>query len=168
MDEKELKLREHIRKMVRELMGEISTTAGVPGYLTPMAFSGEKDRTASVDRMAKRIGYTLTARGKKDNKGDKLTESYNKLKDEFKTLTENYYYEYRNDTSKLPHQKIGTAISELNKQLKLVERALKMNSRLKKEYGISNDRLWKRTKSQMAKLEGKLVELAGRLREMRG
>jgi hypothetical protein len=28
--------------------------------------------------------------------------------------------------------------------------------------------MWKRTKSQMAKLEGKLVELAGRLREMRG
>jgi len=43
-----------------------------------------------------------------------------------------------------------------------------MNSRLKKEYGISDDKLWKRTKHQMTKLEGKLVELAGRLREMRG
>jgi len=77
--DKEQRLREYIRKMVRELMNEISTTAGVPGYLTPHAFSGEKDRTASVDRMAKRIGYTLTNKGKKDNKGDKLTESYNKL-----------------------------------------------------------------------------------------
>lgn len=168
MNEKELKLREIIRKMVREMLSEISTTAGVPGYLTPYAFSGEKDRTSAVDKMAKRIGYSLTKKGRENNKGDKLHESYQKLKGEFKTLTENYYYEYRNDTTRLPHQKIGMAISELNKQLKLVERALRMNSRLKKEYGISNDKLWKRTKTQMAKLEGKLVELAGRLREMRG
>lgn len=168
MDEKELKLREHIRKMVREMMNEITTTAAVPGYLTPNAFAGEKDKTAAAEKMAQRIGYTLTKKGKEHNKGDKLTESYNKLKGEFKTLTENYYYEYRNDTSKLPHQKIGHAISELNKQLKVVERALKMNHRLKNEYGVSNEKLWKRTKHQMAKLEGKLVELAGRLREMRG
>lgn len=168
MEHTEHKIREHIRKIVREMLDEISTTAGVPGYLTPMAFSGEKDRTASVEKMARRIGYSLTKKGKEDNKGDKLQETYNKLHDEFKTLTENYYYEYRNDTSRLPHQKIGIAISELNKQLKLVERALRMNSRLKKEYGVSNDKLWKRTQNQMTKLEGKLVELAGRLREMRG
>ena len=168
MDEKELKLREAIRKMVREMLSEISTTGNVAGYLTPHAFSGEKDRTAAVDKMAKRIGYSLTKKGKENNKGDKLHETYQTLKGTLKTLTENYYYEYRNDTSRLPHQKIGMAISELNKQLKLVERALRMNSRLKNEYGISNDKLWKRTKHQMTKLEGKLIELAGKLREMRG
>lgn len=168
MEEKKLKIREHIRKIIRELLDEITTTAAVPGYLTPHAFTGEKDKTAHAAKMAKRIGYTLTDKGKEHNKGDKLQETYEQLKGEFKTLTENYYYEYRNDTSKLPHQKIGNAISELNKQLKLVERALKMNGRLKKEYGVSNDRLWKRTQQQMIKLEGKLMELAGRLREMRG
>jgi hypothetical protein len=168
MDEKELKLREHIRKMVREMLDEISTTSAVPGYLTPNAFSGEKDRTASVDRMAKRIGYTLTNRGKKDNKGDKLEETYTKLKSKFKTLTENYYYEYKKDTSALPHQKIGKAISEINKQIKMVERMLHFNNRLKNEYGVSNEKLWKRTQNQMTKLEGRLVEMARRLREMRG
>jgi len=167
LDEKELKLREAIRKLVREMLSEISTTGGVAGYLTPYAFSGSKDRTKHIEKIATSLGYTLTKKGREHNKGDKLTESYRRLKDGMTTLNENYYA-YRNDNTRLPYQKIGMAISELNKQLKLVERALRMNSRLKKEYGISNDKLWKRTKHQMSKLEGKLMELAGRLREMRG
>jgi len=32
---------------------------------------------------------------------------------------------------------------------------------------LSNDNLWKRTTTQMVKLEGKLTELAARLRDMR-
>lgn len=152
----EEKLREMIRLALEQHLDEITTTANVAGYLTPNAFVGDKtDNASRIKQLAQKIGYTLTSRGKKDiKKGD--------------TLKENYYYEYRNDTTKLPHQKIGTAISEINKQLKLVERALRMNARLKKEYGVSNDNLWKRTQHQMTKLEGKLMELAGRLREMRG
>ena len=32
-------LKEYIKTLVRELLDEESTTAGVPGYLTPNAFS---------------------------------------------------------------------------------------------------------------------------------
>ena len=67
-----------------------------------------------------------------------------------------------------PHQKIGTAISEVNRQLKIVERVLKMNRRLQQEYGVTNESLWKRTTNQMVKLEARLIELASRLRDMRG
>jgi glucose-6-phosphate-specific signal transduction histidine kinase len=117
--------------------------------------------------MAKSIGYSLTARGAKDvTPGDKLQEKFDAIQESVKTLQENYY-SYRNDETRQPHQKIGQAMSELNRQLKLVERALKMNSRLKKESGLSNDNLWKRTATQMVKLEGKLTELAARLRDMR-
>jgi len=149
------KLRELIRKHIEERLDEISTTAGVPGYLTPNAFAGDKhSSTSRIRQIAKSIGYSLTKRGEEETKpGDKLNENY---------------YAYRNDPSKLPHQKIGEAISEINKQFKMIERVLRMNSRLQKETGVSNDKLWKRTQHQMVKLEGKLVELAGRLREMRG
>lgn len=164
----ERKLRERVRKLVQELLDEISTTSAVPGYLTPNAFVGQKDNTSRMEKHAKRMGYTLTKRGRQDNKGDTLTESYEKLKKRFITLSESYYHEYRNDFSKLPHQKIGNAMSELNKQLKVVERILQMNSRLKKESGLSTDKLWKRTTAQMVKLEGKLTELAAQLRDMRG
>lgn len=148
------KLREAIRKEIDTMLEEMTTTGNVAGYLTPNAFVGDKHgNTDHVRQMAKRIGYTLTKRGEKDTQpGDNLTENY---------------YAYRNDNTRQPHQKIGQAISELNRQLKLVERALKMNSRLKKESGLSNDKLWKRTTTQMVKLEGKLTELAARLRDMR-
>lgn len=169
MDDIEQRLREAIRKRVREVLGEISTTAGVPGYLTPMAFAGDKKSPKKrIEKVTKSLGYSLTKRGAEDVKpGDKLQESYDVLKKNFKTLTENYYHEYKKDDSALPHQKIGKAISEINKQMKLVERMLHFNNRLKNEYGISNEKLWKRTQNQMTKLEGRLIEMARRLREMR-
>lgn len=163
-------IRKKIAEEIQKELLEISTTGAVAGYLTPKAFSPNggvnKER---VKTMAKRIGYSLTHRGEEDAKRvDKVMERYQVVKKELHTIAENYYYEYKNDSSKLPHQKIGQAIAEVNKQLKLIERVLKMNHRLKKESGVSSDRLWKRTQHQMTKLEGKLVELAGRLREMRG
>jgi hypothetical protein len=165
----EQRLREAIRNHIKKALDEISTTGNVAGYLSPNAFVGDKhDNTSRIKKMASRLGYSLTSRGKEDTKkGDKLQEKFDSLKETVKSLNENYY-QYRNDPSKTPHQKIGTAISEVNKQLKLIERVLKINQRLKKEYGVSNDALWKRTNHQMMKLEGKLIELAGRIREMRG
>ena len=164
----EERLREIIRKHIRENLNEISTTGNVAGYLTPYAFVGDKHgNTNRIKQMAKSIGYSLTHRGAEDTKpGDKLQEKFEAIQEGVKTLQENYY-SYRNDETRKPHQKIGQSMSELNKQLKLVERALKMNSRLKKESGLSNDNLWKRTTTQMVKLEGKLTELAARLRDMR-
>lgn len=169
MDDIEQRLREAIRKRVKQLLDEISTTAGVAGYLTPKAFVGDKrSMKKHIQHVAKSIGYSLTKRGEEDTvPGDKLQESYTKLRKNFKTLTESYYHEYKKDDSALPHQKIGKAISEINKQMKLVERMLHYNNRLKNEYGISNEKLWKRTQNQMTKLEGRLIEMARRLREMR-
>ena len=142
MKEDKLFLRKKLREIIRGMIREISTTSGAGGYLTPKAFAkDEKSKLAFDKHMAKLIGGTLA---------------------------ENMYYEYRNDTSKLPHQKIGEAISEINKQMVQIERVLRMNARLKKEYGVSNERLWERTRRQMMKLEGRLTNLAGRLREMRG
>lgn len=156
MNEQEIRLREAIRTYLNRLLDEMSTTANVAGYLTPNAFVGDKKSArAHIEKIAKSIGYSLTKRGAEDTKpGDKLNE--------------NYYYEYKRDKSALPHQKIGMAISEINRQIKMVEKVLHFNNRLKNEYGISNEKLWKRTQNQMMKLEGRLTEMARRLREMRG
>jgi hypothetical protein len=167
------RLKEVIRKKIaeefEEELTEISTTGAVAGYLTPKAFSPTGDTNKErVKAMAKRIGYSLTHRGEEDAKRvDKMQERMLTVKKELTQLTENYY-KYRNDDTALPHQKIGKAISEINKQLKMVEKALNYNNRLKNEYGISNESLWKRTQHQMTKLEGRLIEIARRLREMRG
>ena len=167
------KLRKVIRKKIEEEfiqeLSEMSTTGNVAGYLTPKAFSATgSDNTARVKDMAKRIGYSLTHKGADDAKRvDKMQERVLMVRKELTQLSENYY-QYRNDQTALPHQKIGKAISEINKQLKMVEKVLNYNNRLKNEYGISNESLWKRTQNQMTKLEGRLIEIARRLREMRG
>ena len=170
--ESEEKLRQVIRKKIKETVQdelmEISTTGAVAGYLTPNAFSPtSKDNSARIKDMAKRIGYSLTHRGAEDVKQvDKMQERVLMVKKELHQLTENYYT-YRNDQSALPHQKIGKSITEINKQMKMMERVIRYNNKLKTEYGISNESLWKRTQHQMTKLEGKLIELAARIREMR-
>jgi hypothetical protein len=162
-------IRKRIAEEFESELLEISTSAGAGSYLTPKAFAAsDKDNVSRVKDMAKRIGYSLTHRGAEDaKKVDKMQERMTIVKKELHHLTENYY-QYRNDQTALPHQKIGKAIAEINKQLKMVERVLNYNNRLKNEYGISNESLWKRTQNQMTKLEGKLIEIARRLRELRG
>ena len=83
-------------------------------------------------------------------------------------LSENRYYKYKNDPTATPHQKIAKAISELNKSLHEVERALKINARLKNESGIASEQLWKRTQQGLIKLESRLLNIATRIREIRG
>lgn len=162
-------IRKKIEEEFQEELTEMSTSAGAGPYLTPKAFSANStDNSARVKDMAKRIGYSLTHKGEEDTKRvDKMQERFSIVKKELTQLTENYY-QYRNDQTALPHQKIGKAISEINKQLKMVEKVLNYNSRLKNEYGISNEGLWKRTQNQMTKLEGRLIEIARKLRELRG
>ena len=171
-ENKENLLRKKIREQITNTLNEMTTTGNVAGYLTPGAFVGDKHGNGdSIRKMAKSIGYTLTAKGVEDTRpGDTLRKEsvtrMEKIRADIVSLTENYY-EYRNDPTSKPHQKIGRAISEMNKQLKLVERALRMNSKLKLEAGVPTDQLWKRTTKQIAKLEQKFVELSGKLRELR-
>jgi len=84
----------------------------------------------------------------------------------YTVLLENYY-EYKRDDSRQPHQKIGAAVDEVSKQLRLIEKALRMNHRLKKDTKLQNEHLWKRTQNQLLKIENRLLNMATRLREMR-
>ena len=156
MDEN--RLRTHIREKVEEYFSqeidEISTTGNVAGYLTPNAFAGDKKSNSSrIKKIAKMIGYSITDPGKEDIRaGDKLNESY---------------HEYKADDTRTSQQKIGQAISEVNKQLKVIEKIIRHTRRLKKEKEIGNNSLWKRTQKQMVRLENRLMKLAAKLREMR-
>lgn len=159
------KLREAIRKLIKKELDEMSTTAGAGGYLTPMAFrgNGKASMTRNKHIATDTTGFTLTPRGEEDaNRPADKTEIIRK------ELAENKYYEYKKDESATPHQKIARAISELNKNLQEVERVLKMNTRLKNESNITSEQLWKRTQEGLVKLESRLLNIATRIREIRG
>ena len=78
------------------------------------------------------------------------------------------YYGWRNDDTKTPKQKIGRAISEINKQLTEVEKVVKRTQRLKKETGTSNTALWNRTSKSLMKIEGRMTRISQNIRNMRG
>jgi hypothetical protein len=155
------KFRAIIRKMIERELQEMTTTANVAGYLTPMAFRGNKKQ--GIDKQ-KHIatgttGFKLTSRGEKD---------LNRPADKIENINENRYHTYKKDPTATPHQKIAKAISELNRNLQEVERVIKMNERLKLESGIASEQLWKRTQQGLLKLESRLLNLASRIREIRG
>lgn len=164
MDKKEA-LRKAIRELIKRELDEMTTTGNVAGYLTPHAFrgnkSGAKDRIKNI--ATKSTGFELTPKGKKQS-----DEPADKMEIVKKELSENKYYEYKNDPTKSAHQKIAEAISQLNRSLEEVERVMRMNSRLKTESGIASEQLWKRTQKGMLKLEARLLGLATRIREIRG
>ena len=163
--EQQQRFREVIRQIIKQELDEMSTTGSVAGYLTPYAFRGNKQKQIA---RAKHIatdttGFKLTPRGEKE-----INRSADKMETVKQELSENRYYKYKNDPTATPHQKIAKAISELNKSLYEVERALKINARLKNESGIASEQLWKRTQQGLIKLESRLLNIATRIREIRG
>lgn len=159
-------LRQYLREEIRKILSEMSTTGNVAGYLTPLAFRGNSEKNvARLKKIATQLGYELTPKGKQQmsSPADKMEI----VRKELNPLDENRYYAYRNDTSMKPHQKLGKAISEINRQLTEIQKLIKMNTRLKNEYNIDSSKMWKRTLTGLVKLEAKLIGLAQQIREIR-
>jgi hypothetical protein len=158
----EEKLRAAIRKMIQQELDEISTTGNVAGYNIPMAFQGNNPKNKARKKgIATQLGMQLTSRGEKD---------LDRPADKMENLAEAKvrYHEYKKDESATPHQKIAKAISEVNKSLQEIERMIKMNARLQSESGIASEALWKRTQQGLIKLEARLIQVANKVREIRG
>jgi hypothetical protein len=61
-------IKEYIKSLVRELLDEESTTGGVPGYLTPMAFSKKGQGPNAATKQAQRSGWKLAPGMPKNSK----------------------------------------------------------------------------------------------------
>lgn len=69
-----------LRTLIRQTLHEISTTGSVAGYLTPLAFSGNKKKNIKQKaKIAQKTGWKLTSRGAADLRrgADKLREHTN-------------------------------------------------------------------------------------------
>jgi hypothetical protein len=134
------KIREIIRKIVRERMiDEMNTTGGVEGYNTPFAFSGKDSEKKKAKRQADLTGYT--------------------------PVNENRWLELKQDES-TAQSKIGRGISNINKQLKEMERFLNWYGKIKNESGVSNKSYWKRTNSHIYSIQERLLKLDQKIRQI--
>lgn len=132
------KLRDAIREAIEEELAEMTATGGVAGFGTPHAFSTAEPVSSGKKKKKKGINEA----------GDP-------------------YWAYRNDETQSPRMKMGRAIQEVNKQLNVIERTLKMNSRLKKETGLPSSNYWGRTNKALVKIEQRMHRIAKMVREIR-
>ena len=134
------KIREIIRKMVRERMiDEMNTTGGVEGYNTPFAFSGKDGEKKKAKRQADLTGYSV--------------------------VNENRWLALKQDES-TAQSKIGRGISNINKQLREMERFLNWYGKIKTESGVDNKSYWKRTNSHIYSIQERLLKLDQKIRQI--
>ena len=145
-----------------EELDEMSTTAGVPGYQTPKAFSksGKEDEhdVAETGDMKK---------AKDSNKHFiKMESEYKKIMNQMMGLNETSYREFKKDPTSTPQQKVNRGINEVNKMLGAMEKIVNNNLRLKTEMGVQSNHFWKSTGKRFAKINERMTRIANRLKEL--
>jgi hypothetical protein len=118
---------------------EMNTTGGVEGYNTPFAFSGKDDEKTKGKKQADLTGYTV--------------------------VKENRWLELKNEES-TAQSKIGRGISNINKQLREMERFLNWYGKIKNESGVNNKTYWKRTNSHIYSIQERLLKLDQKIRQI--
>jgi hypothetical protein len=134
------KIKEIIRKMVRERMiDEMNVTGNVQGYGTPHAFTKKGDEKKKGKKQADLTGYSV--------------------------VNENRWLALKQDESSA-QAKIGRGISNINKQLKEMERFLNWYGKIKNESGVDNKSYWKRTNQHIYAIKERLIKLDQKIRQI--
>ena len=140
------RLKEIIDEIINEEeLEEASTSANVPGYQTPYAFTGDKEKVKDKKRKnaENSTGYKM------------VKEIYNQN-----------YPSFKKDETKNSRQKVNGAIKEINKRLFEIERIIGRTAKLKKEAGISTNNYWKPTQPRLKKIAERLLKVSHKLREI--
>jgi hypothetical protein len=80
-------------------------------------------------------------------------------------ITENRWLELKNEEASA-QAKIGRGISNINKQLKEMERFLNWYGKIKNESGVNNKSYWKRTNNHIYAIKERLLKLDQKIRQI--
>ena len=136
--------REEIKRFIKKIRKEGSTTDGVGGFGTPKAFTAN----VGAEGSEKAIGADKTYTIKPD-----------KIKRHFIKLQEANYRVFKSDDSMTESQKINHKILEVNKMLHEISQALDHSLKLKKETSMDDSALWKRTGQSILKMHKRVREV---------
>lgn len=145
---------QEIKKYIKKLRKEGSTSAqGVPGYMTPAAFTGEEggDGTNTLDLSDDQYAYN---------------EKPPKKKIHFVKLQEVSYKNFKEDQSGTSAQKINRKILEVSKSLGEISKALDHSIKLKNESSVDNSAYWKKTNEAILKISKRLGEINKKARKL--
>jgi len=139
-DEQIKQLKEKIRQLVREkMMGEMNVTGNVQGYDSPGAFGKPENEKKKGKKQADLTGYSV--------------------------VSENRWLDLKNEES-TAQAKIGRGISNINKQLKEMERFLNWYGKIKNESGVDNKSYWKRKNGHIYSIKERLIKLDQKIRQI--
>lgn len=154
LSKKELQeIKKYVKEQSKKLKAEGSTTAGVPGYQTPAAFTGEEGGKGAktTDFEQGQFAYSIKASDKKKH---------------FIKLAEVSYKAFKQDTNANEIQKVNRRILEVNKMLREISRALDHSIKLKTESSLDNSKYWKRTNEAILKINERLAEVTKKARTL--
>lgn len=133
-----------IRKFIKKLKKEGSTTAGVGGYATPKAFVGDPEAEGSAKATGADKAYIIKPSKKKRN---------------FIKIHEVSYKTFKQDQSLSEVQKVNRKILEVNKMLREISQALDHSIKLKQESSLDDSTFWKRTNEAILKIHNRVNEV---------
>jgi hypothetical protein len=169
-------LKEFIKQLVRDILDEESTTAGVPGYSTPYAFSKKGQKTNGATEEAGREGMKLAPKGMpSDSKvydyksffGKKPTYKLYKenmdIKDIIKQelLSEATYKQFKKEVKfRTKAEQLHKAMREVKRKLSEIDRIVEYTTRMKQELSENDGgAYWGRTE----KAVHSIAEMVSRL-----
>ena len=133
-------LKAKIREIVRgKMLGEINATGNADGYNTPFAFGKKGNEKEKGKKQADLTGYSV--------------------------VNENRWLDIKNEDASA-QSKIGRGISNINKQLKEMERFLNWYGKIKNESGVNNKSYWKRTNNHIYAIKERLIKLDQQIRKI--
>jgi len=131
------KLVELIRKMIRQEIEEMTSTASAGGeYSTPHAFSDKE----------------------KEEEELKLSKGMSVVKEN--------YYQWKNNEELSTKQKIARSMTAIRDSIDLIDKAVKYNVRLKTEMQFESESYMDRTKVALNKISEKLIRLSQRVKDL--
>jgi hypothetical protein len=172
-------IKEYIKTLVRELLDEESTTAGVPGYLSANAFSpkGQKTNAATQQAMSsgwkkapglpknsKLYDYKELWKGKKSAMNEKLEQI---IKDEL--LNEATYKQFKKEVKfRTKAEQLHKAMREVKRKLSEIDRIVEYTHRMKQELSEGDGvQYWGRTEKAVAQISEMVNHLNNKINNLK-
>lgn len=151
------KLKEYIKSLVRELLDETSTTAGVPGYLTPKAFSPKGQGKNAATKYAEKMGFKLAKKPTTSKVVDYKKIFEVKIQDiiDQELINEATYSKFKKDISyRSKTEMLHKGIKEVKRKLAEIDRIVEYTSRMKQELseGEEGIKYWKATVNNVTQI----------------
>jgi len=158
---KKLKESEEYRQFNEELsLDEMSTTASVPGYQTPNAFSpSEKEFEKHSEETAEKQGYTVVPKKSKKNFESIYKQAMN-------VISEGTYNQFRKDETRTTNRKINDSIKNINRIMYEVERVVEHASKLKTEMAVDQRTLWHESRARLVKISERINRISKKIHEL--